>query len=231
VTGATARLAMAVAATAIVVGPLAAPAVAVAPQKSSVFAGYDVSKSKAVRAAAVDFTVPRITCKKSESGVGPAVILVSAPNKKGSFTFSGAGVGVVCEHKVPTYQAIVIINGKPDNSFDLAVGDQVRVTVKVTKAKTTVSVHDLVSKASKTLAGPGRVMSAAEIGVQGIAFGKTAVGIDPFTRAKFTDAKVDGHSLTKEKAFPVERTHGKTVQIAVGKLSKGTDFAVTFKHS
>jgi hypothetical protein len=32
-------------------------------------------------------------------------------------------------------------------------------------------------------------------------------------------------------AYPVERVHGSTVQVRVGRLRSGTSFTVTFRHS
>jgi hypothetical protein len=215
-----------VAATAAVPLALAVPAYSsVAPVASSTFAGYDVVHTGKVTATKVTFVVPTITCKKSFSGVGPADILGT------SKSFSGAGVGVVCEHGKPLYQSVVIVNGTETNGFTLTPKDKVTVTVTMSKKKTTVSIKDATSSAHKKVSGKGGKGNYVEIGCQGIAFGSTSVGVDPFTKTVFTDGSVNGHTLTKEHAYAVERVNGKTVQIVPSALSHKKDFHVTFTHS
>jgi hypothetical protein len=195
-------------------------------RKSSTFAGYAVAHPRRVTSAAAQFSVPTITCKSRLSGVGPAVILDSATN-----VFSGAGVGVACEHGRPVYQAVVIVRGAPHDLFTLHAKDQVSVSVVSTRAGTVVSIRDLSRGKGRTLKGRGTVMSFAEIGVQGLEFGANRVGIDPFTPTTFTGAIVNGKPLGKVSAYPVERVRGATVQVAVGRLHFGTSFTVTFRHS
>jgi hypothetical protein len=201
-------------------------AIGAAPRKSTAFAGYAVSHLRRVSSAAAHFSVPTITCRSRLSGVGPAVVLDSTTN-----VFSGAGVGVACEQGRPVYQAVVIVRGAPHDLFALHVRDQVAVSVSSTRASTVVSIRDLSTGKGKTLRGQGTVMSFAEIGVQGLAFGSNRVGIDPFTATTFTGASVNGQTLTKASAYAVERVHGSTLQIQVGRLHGGTSFTVTFRHS
>jgi hypothetical protein len=222
-------------ATAMISGPLAGPAGAAAtqkPQHNSSFAGYEVQKTKGkVTSASTTFVVPTITCKKSYSGVGPAVLINTKPNKKNVYTYSGAGVAVTCQNKVPDYQAVVIVNASEDNDFTVTPGDKINVTVHMSSSKTKVEADDVTSGMTATKKGHGKTGETALIGDASIAFGKTTVGIDPFTKTSFTDGQVDNKNLGHEKAFPVERTHGSTVQIAVSKLKHGKDFILTFKNS
>jgi Peptidase A4 family len=194
--------------------------------RSAVFAGYDVARQGSLTTTSARFVVPKITCRSRESGVGPSVALV---NRRG--TYSGAGVGVVCQHGKPHYQAIEVVADEPTDSFALAAGDHVLVSVRVTKSRATVSVRDLTSAAHRTLHGKGGLMTFAELGVQSISQGARTFGIDPFTATRITDAVVNGHSLKREHAYPTERVRGKVVQVTVGKLHKGKDFTVTFRHS
>jgi hypothetical protein len=214
---------------ALVAGPMTSSAGATAPQSSPNFAGYELSQKK-VTSGSATVVVPTITCKKNTSGVGPSVILDSA---KG--IFSGAGVGVGCQHKQPTYEVIIAVNAgagsEQDQAFVVAPKDKLNITVNVTKGKTKVAVQDVTSAAHKTLTGGGRRMNAAEVGVQSLAIGAVSVGIDPFTTVKFTHCLVNGKPLSKVGAFPVDRKHGKTLQISVSKLSKGRAFTTKFKHT
>jgi Peptidase A4 family len=193
---------------------------------STVFAGYDVARQGSLTSASARFVVPRITCRRRESGVGPSVVLV---NRRG--TFSGAGVGVICQHGKPHYQAISVIAASPTDSFALAAADHVSVSVRVTKSRATVTIRDLTTAAHRTMHGKGGLMGFAELGVQSISQGARTFAIDPFTATRITDAAVNGHSLKREHAYATERVHGKTVQISVGRLQRGKDFTVTFRHS
>ncbi|HTR71416.1 MAG TPA: G1 family glutamic endopeptidase [Mycobacteriales bacterium] len=205
---------------------LAAPAAAKAPRKSATFAGYDV-ESKHVRSATATFVIPHITCKSKLSGVGPAVILDSKKN-----IFSGAGVGVTCQAGQPVFESDLIVNNHQHVLFRLSAGDRVRISVHETKKKkSSVTLHDLTAKRSRTLTGKGRTMTFAEIGAQSVAFGHRSVGVDPFSPTHFHHVLVNGRSLTKEAAFPVERINKGHRQIAVGKIIGGKSFTLTFKHS
>lgn len=203
-----------------------------APQRSATFAGYEVSKPTAhVTTATTTFIVPTITCKKSFSGVGPSVVVQTTPNKHNVYTDDVAAVGVGCEKKVPAYESIITIDGHNFNDFPFAAGDKVVVNVTVKKSKTSVTIDDITSGAHKTRAGAGRVGAIAYIGDEGLVINSRKTGLDPFTKTSFTASKVNGKSLAAQKALGFERKRGKTVQIAVSKLSKGKDFTLTFEHS
>jgi hypothetical protein len=202
------------------------------PQPSKTFAGYEVSKPKTgIKSATAIFVVPTITCKKSFSGVGPSVVVQTKPNKHNVYSDDVAAVGVGCANKHAEYESIITIGSHSFNDFPFAAGDKVVATVKLTKSKTTVEVDDTTSGAHKTRTGRGGVGAIAYIGDQGLVINKKKTGLDPFTKTVFTNSEVNGKSLVAEKATAFERTRGKTVQIAVSKLSKGKDFDLTFTHS
>lgn len=210
---------------------------AVSAQPSPTLAGYSVSGTKHLTSASETFVVPTITCKKNESGVGPAVLLGREKTVKKATTtiVTGAGVGVGCENKAPVYQVIIAMNNAQTQEFSLSPGDTVTVTVKVSKAKSKVKVDDKTSKSHKTVTGSGqKKMTFAEFGDQGLAINSQAVGIDPFTKTAFSHALLDGKPIGQEGAYPVERVdtlHNGRVQISVGKLHKDRNFTTTFKHS
>jgi hypothetical protein len=196
------------------------------------FAGYQVTKTKGrITAASTTFVVPTITCKKSFSGVGPSVIVQTKVDAKGGVAQSGAGVGVACDNQQPIYTAVVIVNGAEDNDFAVTPGDVVLASVHLTAASTSVDITDTTSGADKTATGDGSVGATALIGDSGIDFGNASVGIDPFTKTAFTAAKVNNKPIGKLGAVAVQRTHGKRVQIAVGRLLKKQNFSLTFKNS
>lgn len=201
-------------------------------QKSASFAGYEVSKPTAhVNTASATFNVPTITCRKNFSGVGPSLLVQTTPNKHNVYTDDIAAVGVGCENKQPAYESIIQINGHSYNDFPFAANDKVKVTVTVRKAGTSITVADLTSGAHKTRTGSGRVGAIAYIGALGLVINSKKTGLDAFSKTSFTDATVNTKSLAAEKAQAFEWTRGKTVKVAVSKLSKGKDFTLTFKHS
>jgi Peptidase A4 family len=223
----TTSLATSAAATAAATGHSAA-----AVQKSKSFAGYEVSKPTAhVNRATVTFVVPTITCKKNFSGVGPSLSVQTTPNKQDVFTDDIAAVGVGCENKQPAYESIIQIDGHSFNDLPFAANDKVKVALTVVKARTTVTVDDLTSGAHKTRTGAGRTGAIAFFGDLGLIINNKKTGLDSFSKTSFTDGMVNGKTLAAEGAKPFEWTHGKTVKVAVSKLSKGKDFDLTFKHS
>lgn len=203
-------------------------------QTDNDFAGYQVSKPAVhVKSATATFVVPTITCKKDFSGVGPSVVVNTAVNKKtNTFTFSGAGVGVGCQSKAPVYQSILVVNGNSTNDLTtLAAGDTVTCTVKMTAAKTTVSVVDVTSGAQKTRTGKGKVGVQAAIGDRSLLIKKLPVGLDTFGKTDFSGAEVNGKPLASEKPVRYTWTRKSTVLVSASKLSKGKDFTVHFHSS
>ena len=212
----------------------AAPAVgAVSGPTDFGFAGYQVTKPKApLNSASASFVVPSITCKKNFSGVGPSVVISSTGSKKRPSTFSGAGIGVGCQHKTPAYQAIITVNGTTSNpSFKVAAGDTFNVSVKMTTARTKVTVDDTTSGAHKTVLGKGRTGVTAQIGNRSLSINKKGVGLDPFTKTKITGAEVNRKSLTAEKAVRYTWVRGSRVLVAASRLTDGRTFTVSFRHS
>jgi hypothetical protein len=225
-----ARLVGTIAAAGLIISPLAlATAASAATQRSATFAGYEVATR--ITTASATLVVPTLTCKKNFSGVGPTIIVDTTTNKKtNSYTYSGGGVGVACEHKKPIYQAVLIVNGAETNDFTMTPGDKVEISVTEKKSKTVVTVNDLTAKQHKTLTGKGAVGADALFGDQGVAINKKSVGIDPFTRTTFTDSLINGKTLKAVHAFAVKRYHHSTLEIAVSALTKGKDFSLVYKH-
>jgi hypothetical protein len=210
----------------------ASATIAASVQKSSSFAGYEVSKPTThVNRATATFKVPTIVCKKNFSGVGPSLAVQTTPNKKDVFTDDIAGVGVGCENKTPAYESIIDVGGHTFNDFPFAANDKVMVTVVTVKTKTSVAVDDLTSGAHKTRTGAGREGAIAFIGDLGLIINNKKTGLDSFTKTAFTNVTVNGKSLKAGKATAFDWTRGKTVKVAVSGLKKGKDFTLTFKHS
>jgi hypothetical protein len=228
----TAGIVMTVVATALSVagGAVAAPG---AKQTNTTFAGYLVSKPTGhVKSATATFVVPTITCKKNASGVGPAVLVQSAPNKKNVTTFLGGGIGVGCEHKQAVYESIIVVGGNSTNDLTLAAGDHVTVSVKAVKRKTKVVLDDTTSGGHKTRTGKGMVGATAFIGDSSLEIDNVGVGLDPFTKIPVTGALVNGKSLKAEHAARVTWVRHHTVLVTPSALhGGGKNFTLTFKHS
>jgi hypothetical protein len=205
-----------------------------AAQASTEFAGYQVAKpSTHVHSAAVTFKVPSITCKKNLSGVGPAVIVQSTVNKKkNSFTFSGGGIGVACEHKTPEFVALIVINGDTinDHTVPVAAGDSITVVMTMVAAKTKVTLTDHTSKSADTKTGKGAIGALAQVGNRVLAQGRD-LQLDPFSKTTYTGVEINGKSLKAEKAVRVTWKRGRKVLVSAGPLTKGKDFSDTFKAS
>jgi hypothetical protein len=233
----TLRMGLVLATAVVLATPVITPATAAvtaAPQPSTSFAGYQVSKPKThVSTATTTFVIPMITCKKNFSGVGPSALVDTVPNKHNRTTYSGGAVAVACAHKEPQYEAILVINGTNNDepSLGLSVGDKVTVIVTTKKSTTKVVFEDVTSGAHKTLTGPGKVGSTVSIGDEVVSTGHHRLGLDPFTKTSFTNCTVNGKSLAAQKAIGFERKLGKTVQISVSPLRKGKDFDLTYHHS
>jgi len=163
--------------------------------------------------------------------VGPSLSVQKTPNKKGIYTDDIAGVGVSCQSAKPNYVSIIEVDGKNFNDIPFAANDKVTVTVRLAKSTTRVSVDDVTSGAHKTRTGAGRVGAVAFIGDLGLIINSKKTGLDSFTKTSFTNVAVNGNSLAQEKALAFDWKRGNTVKVAVSKLSKGKDFALTFKHS
>jgi hypothetical protein len=198
------------------------------------FAGYQVTKAKThIRSASVTFVIPSITCKKNFSGVGPSLLIASTVNKKtNTYSASGGGVGVACQHHAPVYVAIPIVDGKDfDEQPPLASGDIVTVTVRY-GAQTVVTLDDSTAKQLFTERGRKSVGETASVGSSSIEINQHGLKLDPFTSTVFTDAKINGKSLGSEK--PVRTTWVDSrhkVLVAAGKITKHSDFVTTFKAS
>ncbi|HTW19688.1 MAG TPA: G1 family glutamic endopeptidase [Mycobacteriales bacterium] len=208
------------------------PEPATKPVASKFFAGYLVSKTKgSLTSATTTVVVPNITCKKSYSGVGPSIVVETKPNKKNVYFVDVAAVGVGCVKGKPEFESVLQVNGSSSNDISFAAGDKVTMTVTVTKSRTSVSVDDLTSGAHKTRTGAGKVGEYAYVGDQGLQINNYKTPLDPFTKTSFSGSEVNHKSLTAEKAVAYERKRGKTLLIAVSKLSSGKNFSTTFKHS
>ena len=230
-----AKVLIAVAAALTVSGSLtttASASASTAPIASKSFAGYEVTKTKThVSSVTTTFAVPSITCKKSFSGVGPSIVVQTTPNKKNVYAIDAAAVGVGCVKGKAEYESIIEVNNDSFNDFPFSAGDSVKVTITLNKKKTSVTVDDLTSKTSKTRTGAGRLGEYAYLGDEGLEINSKKTGLDPFTKTSFTASKVNGKSLSAQKAVAYEAKRGKTLLIAVSRLSKGEDFDLTFEHS
>jgi hypothetical protein len=217
-----------------------APAAAAHPAKhkhgetNHTFAGYDVEAPKThIKSATDTFVIPSITCKKNYSGVGPAVIINSTVDKKtNTYSSSGAGVGVACQHKQPVYQSIIEVDSHfYDDQPLLAAGDRVTINALMSKKKVVVTLDDVTSNTTFTHSAKGVLGASVVLGSATLVINKHSVGLDPFNKIKITDAKVNGKSLKAEKAVKVTWVHKKHVLVTASKLHQGTAFTLTFKRS
>jgi hypothetical protein len=211
----------------------------VAKSASTTFAGYQVDKPAThIKTAAETFTVPSITCKKNFSGVGPAVLVQSTVNKKtNTFTVSGGGVGVACQHKQPVYVAILEAKSTTLDDFTLSPGDVATVTVRMTKRKTTVKLVDATSGEHKAFSKGGSTGQTASLGASSLQIEKKGVGLDPFSKISITNATVNGKPIGSQHPTRFTWTSKPTKQgkshplVAAGPLKAKKKFSITFKHS
>jgi hypothetical protein len=211
----------------------------VAKSTSTSFAGYQVNKPKThIKSASETFTVPSITCKKNFSGVGPAVLVQSTVNKKtNTFTVSGGGVGVACQHKQPVYVAILEAKSTTLDDFTLSPGDVATVTVRLTKRKSTVKLVDNTSGDHKTFSKGGSTGQTASLGASSLQINKKGVGLDPFAKISITKATVNGKPVGSQQPTRFTWTSKPTKQgkshplVAAGPLKAKKNFSVTFKNS
>jgi hypothetical protein len=196
------------------------------------FAGYQVSAGKKhITTVREKFVVPTITCRKSLSGVGPAIELDSAVDKKtNTFTVAAVGVGAGCQNKQPVYDAIVQVDGVGHDDFQVAAGDHIKVIITAGKHKTTATLVD--GKQTSTYKGAGMVGETAFLGATSLEVSKKQIGLDPFTKIKVRNAEVNGKSLKAAKAVRLTWVNKSTVLAKPSKLSNnGERYTIRFKHS
>lgn len=195
------------------------------------FAGYELSKPKAgVWTASASFVIPSITCKKHESGIGPAVIVDTMPNKKNIYLTDIAAVAVSCVNNQPKYVTINQVENNYDNKYtNLQAGDTVDLSITASKKTTKVTVDDVTQKESETRTGKPDPGENASIGAAGLEINKHSVGIDPFGTLTIKDALINGKTLKAEKAVQYDLKF-KTTLVDSSKLHHGDDFTDTFVH-
>ncbi len=207
--------------------------------KSSTLAGYLVTKTKVhIRSVSATFKIPTITCKKNESGVGPAVIVENEPRTSAARLYSdSSAVAVACQNKTPVYESIISVNNVeyPNKYTDLAVGDKVVSTVTIGPRKTVVAFDDVTRKEAETESGRTRTMTNAWIGATSLAVTSSgshrAIAIDPFTPIAVTHATVNGGSLASESPTRYNWVVGGTTLVSAGRITHGGNFTATFRHS
>lgn len=198
------------------------------------FAGYQGTNAKGnVATVTASFNVPTITCKKTFSGISPGALVLTKPAKKGSVKGSGASVAVACMSGTPSYQAIDVINGQTSPPlYTVSPGDKMTVAVTVTAKKTKATISDVTSGDSTFNRGNGGVGQTAAVGDLGLIIdADTNTSIDPFSKIGFSAVKVNAKPIGALAPSAFQRTHGKTVQIAVSRLVAKKSFAITFKDS
>jgi hypothetical protein len=208
------------------------PALRHTSETSTGFAGYQVGKPKThLKSASATFVVPKISCKKDLSGVGPAVIFNSAVNKKtNTFRSTAAGVGASCQHKQVVYQSIIEIEGTAYNDISLSEGDVVTITARLAP-KVKITVSDTTSGARKTRTGKKFTAVLAQIGCNALDINKAHAGLDPFSKIRATKAKVDGKPLGSLKLSRVTWVHGRHVLVKASKITGRDNFTLTFRSS
>jgi hypothetical protein len=118
-------------ATASVAGAAGAIASSATVSSSHSLAGFKVAEpTKHITSATVTFVVPRITCHKNFSGVGPSVVIASTVTHH-TYSDSG-GVAVACQNLQPVYVALPIVDdvNYNDHSIPVVAGDKVTVAVR-----------------------------------------------------------------------------------------------------
>jgi hypothetical protein len=228
------RSAFAVAATAAAL--LASPSAAVAAPAthSSIFAGYVVSKPSAhIKNVTATFEVPSITCEHELGGVGPSVLLYSKVNPRtGSHRTSGGGIGVACQNGAAFYQSVFIVNDKTVEGglVTFTPGDVVVVSVRVTRAASTVTIEDTTTGVSRSHTGHGKVASQSFIGDNAVNVDGVRGELNPFTKTRVTRVRIDGTPLGENHPDRFVWVRGGSTLVATSRLTAGENFTLTFRN-
>lgn len=214
-------------------GAAAALATSASASGSRTFAGWEVAEPIThITSASVTFVVPTITCHQNFSGVGPAVVIASTVHNH-TYSDSGGGIAVACQHLVPVYVALPIVNGfnYNDHNVPISAGDTVTVSVKY-GSRTTVTLVDHTDHQRDVRSGKRSRGQDAYFGDSGIEINHHGVGLDPFTKTRFTAARVNGRpigSLSPRHFRWVDSAH--LTLVSASRLSHGTSFTTTFVRS
>jgi hypothetical protein len=205
------------------------------------FAGWsDQLVSRIPTTAVTEFVTPAVSCGSDQSGISPSVAVAGEKYE----TYAAIEVG--CDAGLPSYVAAIELNGSPlqeikESTVKVGAGDTVRISITESAHLTSVTVHDLTSKTSKTeTTKVGHPMLEAEIGLNGLQIFQNGepgelLPIMKFRPVHFTDNRVDGHTIGTFFPYLYESfrtSNGKKsgrLQAAPTALSDKDDFAADFK--
>ena len=198
-----------------------------------VFAGYQANVAAgSATSSAAQYKLPKLSCTSAARAITP----VAGVAVNNFATFSAAFVFVGCSSGKAVYFPALVINGTQTHftTTNLAAGDAIKVSTKVTTTGTTVQVTDVTKAITKKLTGPGASANAAYAGDSDwVTSANKLLGVPKFGTLTFTHCTVDGKTLASAHPTKIQRVNSSNVvQIATGALSRaGTTFATHFKHS
>ena len=197
-------------------------------------AGYFVTKAPASASASEKFTVPKLTCTSTLSGIAIGSLIFTGSGATASFT--AAALFAECSGGAPAYAAIVAVNGSAtQGTFTPAVGDVIKVSVSGSKTAAKATVTDVTkSKHVSASAATGATNALVLDGIDSLVNNAgTQLAIPNFGKEKFKVGMEDGKTVMAAGGVPVDlKTSAGVLKIHTGALNTaGNVWKEIFKHS
>jgi hypothetical protein len=198
---------------------------------SNGLAGYYLPPTGGLASASVTFTVPKVTCTKSDKSK-------DAVQYEGVYTIAldvYALVGTSCSSTGTAYQYFFSTNAGSFTESGAAPGDTVVTSVFESKSSTYAEIHDLTANLYWVASNPVNQGDTA-IAIGALNGTYNGVPIPTYTTVKFSNATVNGDYLGFDSPEQVNTVNASdSVLIAkAGKLKTtgaGSSFSVSFEHA
>jgi hypothetical protein len=224
-----ARVAVAVAGSALLVGLVTAPAGAATtrrePPPKSNFAGYTDNTDATTNSVQATFTVPNYTCKKGEN-LSPGIGAFDDANNG----FSSAYMYLACAKIGKKYGpslgtvAIEIDNGVTYDNLAISAGDAIQFTQSCGPTGTSATIEDLNNSDSFTqsasYASSCEGGYVGDLGVEGKSPKKVAP-LPTFGSSDYSAATINGDVLSTSDPTASNYYEGKKAGITTGSLTGG----------
>ncbi len=205
------------------------PSVVEDASSSSYLAGYQATPTGGLASASVTFTVPAVSCTAADKADG-------AEEWNGVYTDtlqSYALVAGYCQPSGPAYNWQFSTLAGAFNETGAAAGDVVVASLFQSATSTWAEIHDLTAGAYWFADNPvNQGDTVVDVGtfneVQG------GLRIPTFTKAKFTNATVNGDYLGFDSPTQFNTLNGGDLLLKTGALvtsGNGSSFSETFKHA
>ena len=196
---------------------------------SDSFAGYQSTPNGGLASASVTFTVPKITCTKSEEAAGAEVW-------SGAFTSSLQAYALVaaqCHDSGPTYAWQFQTLAGQFNEPGAMAGDVVVASLFQSSTSTFAELHDLTAGVNWG-ADIAENQGDTVVNLGNVSETGSGVPVPTFTKVPFTNATVNGDYLGFEGPVEFNTLNGGDLLIKTGHLATsgtGSAFSTQFKKS